>query len=76
MLLRNGLHFTDNDLRFSMEGMYLPEVNRMTALLKPRRTITIRINDEEISRNDPFYRSNDSVDVVLSTKTFMHLGQL
>ena len=56
MLLKNGLHLTDDDIRFTFEGVYVPEVDRVTGVLSSKKSIAIRINKEEISQNSPFYR--------------------
>ena len=56
MLLKNGLHLTDDDIRFTFEGVYVPEVDFVTGVLSSKKAIAIRISEQEILQNSPFYR--------------------
>eukprot|EP00210_Caulerpa_lentillifera_P001962 g1883.t1 len=56
LVLKNGMHLTDDDFRLSIEALYFPDLGRVFGRLQSRRPIAIRISSSERLRNTPYYR--------------------
>ena len=56
VLLRDGNHVTDMDVRFKVEGFYVRDSGRLYAVLQPARSLKVKLTKKEIKEGGPDYR--------------------
>lgn len=49
-------HMSDNDFRMKLEGVYVQEVGRVKAQLKPSYPFVVPISEQDIQERGPLYR--------------------
>lgn len=47
---------SDNDFRMKLEGVYVKEVDRVKAQLKPSYPIVIPLSKDDVEERGPLYR--------------------
>ncbi|CAD7699222.1 unnamed protein product [Ostreobium quekettii] len=56
VLLRDGTHVTDSDVRFKVEGAYVRDSGRLHAVLQPAHLLSMKFTEEEVRDGGPDYR--------------------